>query len=112
MAMAVPSDSDEGRDTAGAITSLMCGEAYAQSARIPERIGAFPGYEANQEPMLDVIRMHREAERGIKSEHVQPELFLAAQETWDTELHNGQKHGYKNSQETVVERADAIDFRR
>src|SRR6266568_7904227 len=71
MSMAVPYDSDEGRDTAGAITSLMCGEAYAQSARIAERMGAFPGYEANQEPMLDVIRMHREAVRGIKPEHVQ-----------------------------------------
>src|SRR5713226_3088476 len=81
MSMGIPYDSDEGRDTAGAITSLMCGEAYAQSARIAERMGAFPGYEANQEPMLDVIRMHREAVRGIKPEHVQPELFLAAQES-------------------------------
>jgi len=28
--------------------------------------------------MLDVIRMHREALRGIKPEHVQTELFMAA----------------------------------
>ncbi len=110
MSMAVPYDSDEGRDTAGAITSLMCGEAYAQSARIAERMGAFPGYEANQEPMLDVIRMHREAVRGIKPEHVQPELFLAAQESWDTALHHGEKHGYKNSQVTVLAPTGTIGF--
>src|SRR6266436_1941888 len=110
MSMAVPYDSDEGRDTAGAITSLMCGEAYAQSARIAERMGAFPGYEANQEPMLDVIRMHREAVRGIKPEHVQPELFLAAQESWDAALHHGEKHGYKNSQVTVLAPTGTIGF--
>jgi ribonucleoside-diphosphate reductase alpha chain len=110
MSMAVPYDSDEGRDTAGAITSLMCGEAYAQSARMAERMGAFPGYEANQEPMLDVIRMHREAVRGIKPEHVQPELFLAAQESWDAALHHGEKHGYKNSQVTVLAPTGTIGF--
>ncbi len=110
MSMAVPYDSDEGRDTAGAITSLMCGEAYAQSARIAERMGAFPGYEANQEPMLDVVRMHREAVRGIKPEHVQPELFLAAQESWDAALHHGEKHGYKNSQVTVLAPTGTIGF--
>src|SRR5437899_475636 len=110
MSMAVPYDSDEGRDTAGAITSLMCGEAYAQSARIAERMGAFPGYEANQEPMLDVVRMHREAVRGIKPEHVQPELFLAAQEAWDTALSHGEKFGFKNSQVTVLAPTGTIGF--
>ena len=40
----------------------------------------------NREPMLDVIRMHRDAMRGIKPEHVQTELFMAAQESWDTAL--------------------------
>ncbi len=67
MSMALPYDSDEGRDVAGAVTALMCGEAYAQSSRIAERMGPFPGYAANREPMLDVIRMHREAMRGIQA---------------------------------------------
>ncbi len=75
MSMALPYDSDEGRDMAGAITALMCGEAYAQSARIAEEMGPFAGYAVNREPMLDVIRMHRNAVRGIKPEHVQSELF-------------------------------------
>jgi len=110
MSMALPYDSEEGRDMAGAITALMCGEAYAQSSRIAERMGPFPGYEVNREPMLDVIRMHREAMRGIKPEHVQTELFLAAQESWDTALKHGEKYGYKNSQVTVLAPTGTIGF--
>src|SRR5437764_842911 len=110
MSMALPYDSQEGRDMAGAVTALMCGEAYAQSARIAERMGPFPGYEVNREPMLDVIRMHREAMRGIQPEHVQPELFLAAQESWDTALHHGEKFGFKNSQVTVLAPTGTIGF--
>ena len=110
LSMARPYDSPEGRDMAGAVTALMCGEAYAQSARIAERMGAFPGYEANREPMLDVIRMHREAIRGIQPEHVQPELFLAAQESWDTALHHGENFGFRNSQVTVLAPTGTIGF--
>jgi ribonucleoside-diphosphate reductase alpha chain len=110
MSMALPYDSAEGRDMTGAVTALMCGEAYAQSSRIAERMGAFPGYEVNREPMLDVIRMHREAMRGIQPEHVQPELFLAAQESWDTALHQGEKFGFKNSQVTVLAPTGTIGF--
>jgi ribonucleoside-diphosphate reductase alpha chain len=110
MSMALPYDSDEGRDVAGAITALMCGEAYAQSSRIAERMGPFPGYEVNSEPMLDVIRTHRDAMRGIQPDHVQPELYLAAQESWDTALHHGEKFGYKNSQVTVLAPTGTIGF--
>src|SRR6266436_6441071 len=110
MSMALPYDSDEGRDMAGAISALMCGEAYAQSSRIAERMGPFPGYEVNSEPMLDVIRMHREALRGIKPEHVQTELFMAAQESWDAALSHGEKHGFKNSQVTVLAPTGTIGF--
>ncbi|HTT33148.1 MAG TPA: vitamin B12-dependent ribonucleotide reductase [Methylomirabilota bacterium] len=110
MSMALPYDSEEGRDMAGVVTALMCGEAYAQSSRIAERMGAFPGYEMNREPMLDVIRMHRDAMRGIQPEHVQPDLFMAAQESWDTSLRNGEKFGFKNSQVTVLAPTGTIGF--
>ena len=110
MSMALPYDSDEGRNVAGAITALMCGEAYAQSSRIAERMGPFPGYDVNREPMVDVIRMHRDAIRGIQPDHVQPELFLAAQESWDTALQHGEKFGYKNSQVTVLAPTGTIGF--
>ena len=110
MSMALPYDSDEGRDVAGAITALMCGEAYAQSSRIAERMGSFPGFDVNREPMLDVIRMHRDAMRGIKPNHVQGELYMAAQDSWDAALANGENFGYKNSQVTVLAPTGTIGF--
>ncbi len=110
MSMALPYDSDEGRDVAAAVTALMCGEAYAQSARVAERMGTFPGYGVNREPMLEVIRMHRDAMRGIKPDHVQHELYMGAQESWDEALELGEKHGYKNSQVTVLAPTGTIGF--
>jgi len=110
MSMALPYDSDEGRDVAGAITALMSGEAYAQSSRVAEAMGPFPGYPVNREPMLDVIRMHRDAMRGIKRDHVQPELYTAAQESWDTALLHGEKFGYKNAQVSVLAPTGTIGF--
>jgi len=110
MSMALPYDSDEGRDVAAAVTALMCGEAYAQSARVAERMGPFPGYPVNREPMLDVIRMHRNSMRGIKPDHVQPDLYMGAQTSWDSALALGEKHGFKNSQVTVLAPTGTIGF--
>jgi len=110
MSMALPYDSEGGRDMAGAVTALMCGEAYAQSARIAERLGPFPGYPVNREPMLDVIRMHRDALRPIKADNVQVSLLGAAQNAWDTALALGEKYGYKNSQVTVLAPTGTIGF--
>src|SRR5277367_2807963 len=110
MSMALPYDSDGGRDMAGAVTALMCGEAYAQSARVAERLGPFTGYAANREPMLDVVRMHRDSLRPIKAENVQPSLLGAAQYSWDLALALGEKYGYKNSQVTVLAPTGTIGF--
>jgi ribonucleoside-diphosphate reductase alpha chain len=110
MSMALPYDSDEGRDVAGAVTALMCGEAYAQSARVAGRMGPFPGFAVNREPMLDVIRMHRNALRGIKPENVQADLYIGAEGAWDSALELGEKHGFKNSQVTVLAPTGTIGF--
>jgi ribonucleoside-diphosphate reductase alpha chain len=48
--------------------------------------------------------------RGIKREHVQPELFTAAQEAWDTALSHGEKFGFKNAQVTVLAPTGTIGF--
>jgi ribonucleoside-diphosphate reductase alpha chain len=110
MSMALPYDSDEGRDVAAAVTALMCGEAYAQSARIAEKMGPFSGYALNREPMVEVIRMHRNAMRGIKPDHVQSELYMGAQGAWDAALEHGEKFGFKNSQVTVLAPTGTIGF--
>jgi ribonucleoside-diphosphate reductase alpha chain len=110
MALALPYDSDGGRDMCGAVTALMCGEAYAQSARMAERLGPFQGFAENREPMLDVIRMHGDSLRPIKEENVQPALLRAAQEAWDTSLTLGEKFGFTNSQVTVLAPTGTIGF--
>ncbi len=110
MSLALPYDSDAGRDFCGAITALMSGESYAQSARIAERMGPFGGYPRNREAMLDVIRMHRDSLRPIKQEHIQPSLLHAAQESWDAALELGEKFGYRNSQVSVLAPTGTIGF--
>jgi ribonucleoside-diphosphate reductase alpha chain len=110
MSLALPYDSDGGRDFCGAITALMTGEAYAQSARIAERLGPFGGYPRNRQAMLDVIRMHRDSLRPIKEENVQPALLRAARESWDAALELGEKFGYRNSQVSVLAPTGTIGF--
>jgi ribonucleoside-diphosphate reductase alpha chain len=110
MSVALPYDSDGGRDFCGVITALMTGEAYAQSARIAERMGPFGGYLRNRDSMLDVIRMHRDALRPIKEENVQPSLLHAARKSWDDALALGERYGYKNSQVSVLAPTGTIGF--
>jgi ribonucleoside-diphosphate reductase alpha chain len=110
MSMALPYDSDGGRSFCGAITALMTGESYAQSARIAERMGPFGGYPRNRDAMIDVIRMHRDSLRPIKEQAVQPSLLRAAQKSWDDALELGEKFGYKNSQVSVLAPTGTIGF--
>jgi ribonucleoside-diphosphate reductase alpha chain len=110
MSLALPYDSAAGRDVCGAVTALMTGEAYAQSARVAERLGPFAGFEVNREPMLDVIRLHRDSLRPIKPENVQPSLLKAAKDSWDAALELGEKHGYRNSQVSVLAPTGTIGF--
>jgi ribonucleoside-diphosphate reductase alpha chain len=110
MSLALPYDSDAGRDFCGAVTALLTGESYAQSARVAEKMGPFGGYLRNRDSMLDVIRMHRDSLRPIKEENVQPSLLHAAQDSWDKALELGEKHGYKNSQVSVLAPTGTIGF--
>ncbi|HTQ85750.1 MAG TPA: vitamin B12-dependent ribonucleotide reductase [Candidatus Solibacter sp.] len=110
MSLALPYDSDAGRDMCGAITGLMTGQAYLQSARVAEKLGPFAGYEVNREPMLEVMRMHRDSLRPIKAENVQASLLRAAQDAWEKALAEGTKSGYRNSQVSVLAPTGTIGF--
>src|ERR671914_1403583 len=84
MSRGLPYDGDEGRAYAAAITAVMTGEAYAQSARIArDHGGPFAGYDGNREPMLRVMPKHREAVSGIAARHVPADLLAAAKQAWD-----------------------------
>ncbi|HEX2254216.1 MAG TPA: vitamin B12-dependent ribonucleotide reductase [Thermoanaerobaculia bacterium] len=110
MARGLPYDSDSGRDYAGAITALMSGSAYAQSARVAASKGPFEGYPENREPMLRVMRKHRDAVRGIEPAHVPLELLKAAKTSWDEVVELGEEHGLRNSQISVLAPTGTIAF--
>jgi len=102
MALGLPYDSDEGRAYAAAVTSLMTGHSYATSARTADRMGAFAGYEENQEHTLRVLRQHQEAAAGIDEELVPSHLLSAAQECWDEANELAATSGVRNSQASVL----------
>jgi ribonucleoside-diphosphate reductase alpha chain len=117
MTAGIPYDSDRGRTWAGALTAIMCGEAYATSAEMARDLGAFPGYERNREDMLRVIRNHRRAAYhapdgeyegltvrpvGLDQTNCPEYMSAAARHAWDAALETGEKYGFRNAQVTVI----------
>ncbi len=109
MSMGLPYDSDEGRAVAGALMAIEHCEAYACSAEMAAAVGPFQGFAENREPMLEVMRMHRDAIQTIGASC--PEnLRAAAQECADRMLALGETHGYRNAQATVLAPTGTIGF--
>lgn len=123
MSYGLPYDSDEARSLAGAITAVMTGEAYWQSALLAERLGAFKGYrdarcahmerpasQDNVESMLNVIELHWAALDDLRVPEKFDHLRQAAEVCWDQALALGRQHGYRNAQVTVLAPTGTISF--
>lgn len=111
MSRGIPYDSDAGRDYAAAITALMTGEAYAQSARVArDHGGPFAAHARNREPFLRVMEKHRDALRGVNAGNVPEGLMAAARDAWDEVLSLGREHGFRNAQATVLAPTGTIGF--
>ncbi len=110
MALGLPYDSDEARAITSAVTALMTGQAYYTSARIASRKGSFEGYAANKEPMLNVLKMHREKVSEIDEKMVPSYLFRAAAESFDNAVELAEVVGVRNSQATVLAPTGTISF--
>ena len=106
----LPYNSDAGRAYAAAITAMMHGEAYAQSARVAAAMGPFSGYAKNTEPMLRVIDKHRQHAHMIDPTQVPKELLRSVLTVWDEAYTLGAQHGYRNSQVTVLAPTGTIGF--
>src|SRR4051794_26407923 len=103
MSNGVAYDSDAGRGTAAAISSLMTGRAYLQSARVAAAIGPYERYAENREAHNAVMRMHRDASLAIPdSTCSDTPLLEAARTVWDEAVAAGEEHGYRNAQATVL----------
>ena len=116
-------DSVEGRALCGAITAIMTGEAYEQSARLARAIGPFPGYrdarasgvpkpvaKDNVASMLEVIELHRDAVREISDAKEFAHLKEEAAKVWDSAVELGKRYGYRNAQVTVLAPTGTISF--
>jgi ribonucleoside-diphosphate reductase alpha chain len=110
MSRGLPYDSDAGRAYAAAITSLMCGEAYATSARISAHKQPFAGYERNREPFLAVMRKHQAHADGIDGKLVPNDLLSASRSSWADVVTLGTEHGFRNGQATVLAPTGTIAF--
>jgi len=123
MSYGLPYDSDEGRALAGALTSIMTGHAYEQSANIAGNVGAFAGYrdarcahidkpitKDNVESMLGVIKQHRDAVEQIQPSAEFNYLKDEARNCWNGALEKGKKLGYRNAQVTVLAPTGTIAF--
>ncbi|HZU59357.1 MAG TPA: vitamin B12-dependent ribonucleotide reductase, partial [Solirubrobacteraceae bacterium] len=111
MSNGMPYDSDEGRATAAAITALMTGRGYLQSARVAAQIGPYDRYAENQEAHHLVMLMHRDAAHDIPAEACQDHgLLEAARTAWDEAVTTGELHGYRNAQATVLAPTGTISF--
>ena len=109
MASGLPYDSEKGRALAAAITAIMHGQAYLTSAEHAAHVGAFDGFAVNREPMLHVMEMHRDAAEAI-DRSAPAELLAEARSVWAECLEMGRKHGYRNSQVTVLAPTGTIAF--
>jgi len=109
MASGLPYDSDEGRAVAASITAIMHGQAYLTSAEHAAHVGPFDGFAVNREPMLRVMEMHRDGAEAIDASAPKA-LRDEAQAVWAECLELGRKHGYRNSQVTVLAPTGTIAF--
>jgi len=103
-------DSEQGRDTAAAITSLMCGEAYRTSARIARRMGPYAGFDDDRDAMLRVLEMHRDAAAGLHRTSIDDEMATAIAESWTEACELAEKSGVRNAQTTVLAPTGTISF--
>jgi ribonucleoside-diphosphate reductase alpha chain len=128
MQAGIPYDSEEGRAICSMLTAILTGRSYRMSAAMAGQLGPFPGYGADKESMLRVMRNHRFAAHGearsskkyenlritpvpidhdlVKSGKVAlanaKDLLTHSTQAWDDALSMGQKHGYRNAQTTVI----------
>ncbi|MEK7202573.1 MAG: vitamin B12-dependent ribonucleotide reductase [Patescibacteria group bacterium] len=95
-------DSPEALVIAGTLSAIMTGHAYKTSAEMAAVKGSFEGFTKNRAPMLNVMKMHRQAAYAISANYDHTDLLTAAHQDWDEAVALGEQFGYRNSQATVI----------
>lgn len=110
MSLGLPYDSEEGRARAAMITALLTGYAYEASAELAAARGTFDEFAKNEECMMKVIRMHEESLDLINPALCPDDLRDAAGASWERVIQEGERHGYRNAQVTLLAPTGTIGF--
>ena len=117
MRQGIAYDSAEAHAWCEALTALLTGQAYVTSAEMAREHGPFPSFYRNRDHMLRVIRNHRRAANnadkseyegltikptGLNPNYVPDDLIRAVRSAWDHALEQGEIHGYRNAQVSVI----------
>ena len=117
MHMGIPYDDPRGYSICGALAAIMTGQSYRTSAEMASFLGPFEQFEDNREPMMRVMRNHMRAaynasedeyeELSVLPVAIDPkkctkDLREAACSAWDAAIREGEEHGYRNAQTTVI----------
>lgn len=112
--MGIAYDSVEGRDMAGAIASILSGEAYIVSSEMAVALDPFAGFAKNRTPMLRVIKQHESFTmfRTASLAYGSPSgrLWLEAVDIWSKARAMGVCSGYRNAQVSVIAPTGTIAF--
>ena len=110
MAMGKGYDTDGGRSTAAAITSIMTAASYRRSAELAGIVGPYEGYARNAEAHKKVMRKHRAANDSALVMPADEGLHAVATREWEQVVSIGEANGYRNAQASVLAPTGTIGF--
>ncbi len=110
MSWGIPYDSDQGRAWCGAITAIMTGRAYRQSALIAERLSSFKEYIDNKDAFLGIIEKHKQSLDHVDFSLVSTKASMHAFSCWTEARAYGNTYGFRNSQVTLLAPTGTISF--
>lgn len=103
-------DTEGGRSTAAAITSVMTAVSYRRSAELAEAVGPYNGYADNAEPHQRVMRKHRAANDDFRPMPDDVAIHDVATREWAKVVELGTKHGFRNAQASLLAPTGTIGF--
>lgn len=110
MAMGKGYDTDGGRSTAAAITSIMTATSYRRSAELAGIVGSYDGYARNVEAHKKVMRKHLAANESASVMPADTDLHAVATREWEQVVTIGEENGYRNAQASVLAPTGTIGF--
>lgn len=99
MRRGIPYDSEEGRQLAGAISSLLGATAYKTSTKMAKAYGAFSHFKENKKRIELIFNRHKEASHKLVGN---TDITFAANKMWDNAIDGLKKYGLRNAQVTAI----------